>query len=140
MDRVKISQRYLNGLPRPTDMPDVPWIQWRVENVDEMYRFLEDEIVNKFNVRLRMLRIPGDQILIQTAVLNSDLQISPGDCLVITEFNGLPRLGVVRAKSSVPIREADGLKDHSGTEFLQPNDNRVTHSIITPETIRRSQR
>lgn len=133
MDRVEINQRYLNGLPRPTDMPNVPWIQWRVENVEELSRFLED-----YTVDIR--RVPGDQLVIRTPILNSEIQLSPGDCLVIVQEGGRERLGVVRAKNSVPIREADGLKDHSGTEFLQPNDNRVTHSIITPETIRRSQR
>lgn len=132
MDRVKVSQRYLNSLPRPVDMPDVPWIQWRVENVTEMYRFLEDEIVNKLDVQVRMVRVPGDQIVIQTAVLNSDIQVSPGDCLVIVQHNGRPRLGVVRAKSSVPIREGDDLPTHTGKEFLQPNDDRVTHSIVNP--------
>ena len=127
MDRPKVNNRFLNSLERPVDMPDVPWIQWRVENVEEMYRFLEDEIANKFDVRVRMVNIPGHQILIQTAVLNSDLQLSPGDCLVIADYNGQPRLGVVRSAKSVPFREADGLKDHNNPEFMAPKDKIISH-------------
>jgi len=132
MDRVKVTQRYLNGLPRPTDMPDVPWIQWRVENVEELVRFLED-----FEVDIR--RVPGDQVIIRTPILNSEIQLSPGDCLVIVSGPaGLPRLGVVRAKESVPIREGDDLPTHKGTEFLRPNDDRVTHSLIIPDSAQRT--
>lgn len=129
MERPKVTQGFLNRLAKPVDMPDVPWIQWRVENVEEMYRFIEDQIVNKFNVRARMVNIPGDQVLIQTAVLRGDLQLSPGDCLVIAEYDGQPRLGVVRAKESVAFREADGIKDHDNAEFLDPQDGRITHGI-----------
>lgn len=128
MDRIKVNQGYLNRLDRPTDMPDLPWVQWRVENVEEMYRFLEDEIVNKFNVRARMVRAPNDQLVVQTAVLNSDLQLSPGDCLVIAEYEHGPRLGVVRARNSVPFREADGLgRDHNNPLFLDPKDKKISH-------------
>jgi len=137
MDRVKVNQRYLNKLPVPTDMPDVPWIQWRVENVEELVRFLED-----FEVDIR--RVPGDQVIIRTPVLNSDIQLSPGDCLVIvqqaTPFGPRPRLGVVRAERSVPIREGDDLPTHKGTEFLRPNNDRVTHSLIIPDSARRTRR
>lgn len=127
MDRPKVTQRLLNSLEVPTDMPDIPWVQWRVENVEEMYRFLEDEIANKFNVQVRMVNIPGHQVLIQTAVLGSDLQLSPGDCLVIANYEGQPRLGVIRSAKSVPFREADGLRDHNNPEFMAPKDKIISH-------------
>ena len=103
----KVTQRYLNELPRPDDMPGVPWVQWRVENMEELSRFLED-----FMVRIK--QIPGDQILIQGAFTKADIQLSPGDCLVLwpaTAEHPSERLGVVRAPDSIVHREADGLKD-----------------------------
>ncbi len=133
MDPPKVNQRFLNSLAKPVDMPEgVPWVQWRVENVEEMYRFLEDEIANKFDVQVRMVNIPGHQVLIQTTVLTGDLQISPGDCLVVAfdEQRQVPRLGVVRAKESVAFREADGLRDHDNKRFLDPQDGKITHGIL----------
>ena len=129
MERPKVTQGLLNRLELPSDMPDLPWVQWRVENVEEMYRFLEDQIANKFNVQVRMVNIPGHQVLIQTAVLGADLQLSPGDCLVVhfDETRGVPRLGVVRSAKSVPFREADGLKDHDNPEFMAPKDKIISH-------------
>ena len=127
MDRVKINQGYLNRIETPVDMPNVPWVQWRVENLEEFSRFIEDNIVNALGVRVRMSRVPGDQLVLQTVVLNSDLQLSPGDCLVIHEHNGRPRLGVVRARTSVPVREADGLKDHNNPLFNAPKDKIISH-------------
>jgi hypothetical protein len=127
MERPKVTQDFLNRLEKPTDMPDLPWVQWRVENVEEMARFIEDQVVNKFNVRARFVNIPGDQLLIQTAVLNSDLQLSPGDCLVVHPDAGRPRLGIVRAANSVPFREADGLKDHNNPEFMDPKAGKISH-------------
>lgn len=127
MDPPKVTHQLLNRLDVPSDMPNLPWVQWRVENVEEMYRWLEDNITNKFNVHVRMVNIPGHQVLIQTAVLNADLQLSPGDCLVLHEHMGLPRLGIVRAKNSVPFREADGLKDHENPEFMAPKDKIISH-------------
>jgi len=133
MDRPKVTQGFLNRLETPTDMPDVPWIQWRVENVEEMYKFLQEQICDRYDVRARMLNAPGNQIVIQTAVLNSDLQLSPGDCLVIQEQpikgteGGRARLGIVRAKDSVPHREADGLKDHNNPLFMAPKDKEISH-------------
>jgi len=106
-ERPKVTQLWLNGLPRPSDLPDVPWVQWRVENDDEMLRFLED-------FEVRMMRIPGDQLLIQAAFAKDDIQLSPGDCLVlwpITAERPNEQLGVIRAPDSVPFREADGIKD-----------------------------
>ena len=75
MDRVKINQGYLNRIETPVDMPNVPWVQWRVENLEEFSRFIEDNIVNALGVRVRVSRVPGDQLVLQTVVLNSDLQL-----------------------------------------------------------------
>lgn len=126
-DRPFVDNRFLNGLALPSDMPDIPWVQWRVENMEEVSRFIEDEIVNKLNTRVRVSYVPGCQLVIQTPVLNSDLQLSPGDCLVIHVFKGRPRLGIVRAKESVRFREADGLKDHENPEFMAPKDKIISH-------------
>lgn len=122
MDRVKVTQDYLNRLPTPTDMPNVPWVQWRVENMEELLRFLEPYVV-------RVKRIPGDQVLIQTPVVNSDLQLSPGDCLVIEKNGGKERLGIVRARNSVPHREADGIKPHKNKRLLDPKDKEISHGF-----------
>jgi hypothetical protein len=123
MDRVDITQGFLNKLPEPTDMPDLPWIQWRVENVDEFLRFLEP-------FEVRMTPIPGDQLLIQTKYTRGDIQLSPGDCLIIKRLpGGRERLGVVRAAASVAIREADGLAKHSNVDNLarRHNGSRIEH-------------
>ena len=127
MDRPKLTQGYLNSLAQPSDMPDLPWIQWRVENIEEMARFIEEQIVNRFGAMVRCVNIPGNQLLIQTYVTNSDIQLSPGDCLVIHAQNGRPRLGIVRARNSVPFREADGLKDHDNIVFMHPKDKIISH-------------
>jgi len=108
-------------------MPDVPWVQWRVENLEEFARFIEDEIVNKFGAKVYVKNIPGDQLLLQTHMLNSDIQLSPGDCLVIHAHNGRPRLGIVRARESVVFREGDGLQDHNNVHFLNPRDKEISH-------------
>jgi len=124
MDRPdKVTQGFLNRLPRPSDMPDVPWVQWRVENQEEMSRFLED-----YMVRLKL--IPGDQLLVQTAFTRGDIQLSPGDCLVVMEQDGRKRLAVVRVPASLQVREGDGMKKESSNlvrlkdHFNKP---RLTH-------------
>ena len=97
----QVTQRFLNKLPTPTDMPALPWVQWRVENVEEFERFLED-----FEVRMK--RIPGDQLLIQGAWHRWSIQLSPGDCLVLWPASAeRPReqLGVIRVPESVRFRE-----------------------------------
>jgi hypothetical protein len=107
-ERPKVTQHWLNRLPRPDDLPDIPWVQWRVENQEEVARFLED-----FMVRIK--RVPGDQLLVQTAFTKGDIQLSPGDVLVIrpaTAENPNERLGVIRTPNSVAHREADGIKDN----------------------------
>ncbi len=114
-ERPKVTQLWLNRLPRPSDLPDIPWVQWRVENGEEIARFLEDFIV-------RIKPIPNDQLLIQGAFTKLDLQLSPGDCLVLwpaTAEHPHEQLGVIRAPESVPFREADGLKDHSNMSRLK---------------------
>lgn len=127
-ERPQITQGFLNKLETPGDMPSgFPWVQYRVENFEEMARFLEDEIANKFGVPIRMVPIPGHQVLIQTAVIGADLQLSPGDCLIVHPDMGRPRLGVVRAKNSVAHREADGLRDHDNPEFMNPRDKEISH-------------
>ncbi len=106
-DRPEITQLWLNRLPRPSDLPDVPWVQWRCENHEEMARFLED-------FEIRMMRIPGDQLLIQGAYSKLDIQLSPGDVLVLwpaTAERPHEQLGVVRAPASILHRETDGLRD-----------------------------
>lgn len=127
MDRPKVTQQFLNRLPRPSDMPDLPWVQWRVENVEEMVKFIEDNVTNPFQVNCRFTRIPGDQLLLETPVVNSALQLSPGDCLVLHTQNGRPRLGIVRARESVVFREADGIRDHSNPQFMDPKDKIISH-------------
>lgn len=113
----KINQRWVNRLPQPTDLPDIPWVQWRVENFEEVDRFLED-----FEVRMRPA--PGNQLLIQSAASKGSIQLSPGDCLVLWPASAEhPReqLGVVRAPESIVHREADGLKDNAVLEAAKLN-------------------
>ena len=93
-------------------MPDVPWIQWRVENVEEMLRFLEP-------YEVRMVAIPGDQLLIQTRWTRGDIQLAPGDSLIVVEQDGMPRLGVIRVPASLQTREGDNLPDHSNLGRLK---------------------
>lgn len=110
--RDKVTQEFLNRLPVPTDMPDVPWIQWRVENLEEMVRFLE-------GFEVRMARIPGDQLIIQTRWTRGDIQLAPGDSLVLMQNEGRKRLGVVRVPASLQTREGDDLPDHSNMGRLK---------------------
>ena len=120
--RDKVTQEFLNRLETPTDMPDVPWIQWRVENVEEMLRFLEP-------YEVRMVAIPGDQLLIQTRYTRGDIQLAPGDSLIIEEHEGRERLGVIRVPASLQTREGDNLPDHSNLKHLKHyfNKPRLLH-------------
>ena len=89
------------SIPLPRDLPKVDaYVQWRVENQEEVARFLED-----FMVRIKP--IPGDQLLIQGAITGMDLQVSPGDVIVL---NG-SQLGVVRIPESEKYRESDDSDD-----------------------------
>ncbi len=101
------------SIPVPRDLPQVDaYIQWRVENQEEVARFLED-----FMCRIRP--IPGDQLLIQGAFTGADIQVSPGDVLVLN--NG--RLGVVRIPESAKFRESDDPDDFAkGTAgYMDPD-------------------
>jgi hypothetical protein len=85
----------------PRDLPKVDaYVQWRVENQEEVARFLED-----FMVRIKP--IPGDQLLIQGAFTGMDIQVSPGDVLVLKNN----QLGVVRIPESAKFRESDDPDD-----------------------------
>lgn len=89
------------AIPLPRDLPQVDaYIQWRVENQEEVARFLED-----FMVRIKP--IPGDQLLIQGAFTGMDIQVSPGDVLVLNKG----QLGVVRIPESAKFRESDDPDD-----------------------------
>lgn len=98
-ERPKVTQRYLNRLSEPTDLPNVPSVQWRVENMEEVARFLEE-----FEVRMRPA--PGDQLLVQ-GLGGMNLQLSPGDVLVLHEKEGRAQLGVIRVPESVAHREGE---------------------------------
>ena len=120
MERPKLTQGHLNRLPRKEDLPDIPCVQWRVENREEIARFLEA-------YEVRIVDVPGNQLVIQTPIINSDIQLSPGDYLVLEQNGERERLGVVRVRDSVPFREADGLKDHDNPHFMDPRDKKITY-------------
>lgn len=89
------------SIPLPRDLPKVDaYVQWRVENQEEVARFLEDFMV-------RVKAIPGDQLLIQGAITGMDLQVSPGDVIVLNDN----QLGVVRIPESAKYRESDNSDD-----------------------------
>ena len=89
------------SIPMPRDLPKVDdYIQWRVENEEEVARFLEP-----FMVRIKAL--PGNQIMIQGAFTGMDIQVSPGDVLVLKDN----QLGVVRIPESAKFRESDDPDD-----------------------------
>lgn len=114
MDRPdKVNQGFLNRLPRPSDMPDVPWVQWRVENLEEVAKFLDP-------YKVRMQTVPGDQLIVQTAFTRGDIQLSPGDCLALIQHEGREQLAVVRQPASLQVREGDGFrKEHSNMSRLK---------------------
>jgi len=101
------------AIPHPRDLPPgCPHIQWRVENQEEVARFLED-----FMVRIKP--IPGDQLLIQGAFTGADIQVSPGDVLVL--YND--KIGVVRVPESAKYRESDDPDDFKKGEagYIDPD-------------------
>lgn len=79
------------------------WVQWKVENPDELAVFLEDFVV-------RMRRAPGDLMLIQSpGDRGMNLTLYPGDCLVIrpaADESG-DQLGVVRSKLAREFAESE---------------------------------
>jgi len=92
-------------IEKPTDLPaGHKYIQWRVENIDELAVFLEP-----FVCRLR--KILGDQILVIFPGGGS-LQLSPGDCLIViprqTETQ-TDKLGVVHAGTTPKYRNLETL-------------------------------
>jgi hypothetical protein len=54
-----------------------------------------------------MVPIPGNQLLVQGAFTGVDIQVSPGDVLVLKDG----RLGVVRIPESAKFRESDDPDD-----------------------------
>ena len=63
----------------PRDLPKVDsYVQWRVENEEEVARFLEPFMC-------RMKAIPGHQLLIQGAFTGMEIQVSPGDVLCLKD-------------------------------------------------------
>ena len=86
----------------PTDLPaNLNYIQWRVENIDELAVFLEP-----FVCRIR--KVLGDQIVVIFPG-GSSIQLSPGDCLVIMEENGVEMLGVIHAETTPRYRNLETL-------------------------------
>jgi len=90
-------------IEKPTDLPKgAHYVQWRVENADELAIFLEP-----FVCRLR--RIIGDQMLVIFPG-GSNLQLSPGDVLLVlprTKRNPIDKLGVIHAKTTPALRESE---------------------------------
>lgn len=93
-------------IDKPTDLPKgLAYVQWRVENIDEVAQFLEP-----FVCRIR--KILGDQIIVVFPGGGST-QLSPGDCLVIfprTKVNPVDKLGVIYAKTTPAYRETETLE------------------------------
>jgi hypothetical protein len=93
-----------SGFDDPVDLPKGwKWVQWRVENADELAVFLEDFVV-------RMRRAPGDHMLIQSpGDRGMNLQLSPGDVLVIrpAEDESGEQLGVIHSPQAVEYRESE---------------------------------
>lgn len=87
---------------------DVPkgWkaIQWVVENADDLAIFLED-----YDVRMR--RIPGHGMLIQGRTTGMNLQLMPGDALVIRPAldDSGEQLGVIYSANAIEHRESETL-------------------------------
>lgn len=93
------------GIDAPVDLPKGwRWVQWRVENIDELARFLEG-----FDVRMRP--IPGDGMLVQARYTHMNLQLSPGDVLIVkpaVDDSG-EQLGMIHAKTAIEHRESEDL-------------------------------
>lgn len=89
----------------PSNLPaGLKYIQWRVENHEDLAVFLEP-----FVCRIR--RVLGDQMVVIFPGGGS-LQLSPGDCLVIMPEGpeGNERLGVLHAASTLAYRNVETLK------------------------------
>jgi len=93
------------GIDAPVDLPKGwRWIQWRIENADELAVFLEG-----YDVRMR--RAPGDHMLIQARHTGMNLQLSPGDCLVIkpADDDTGEQLGMIHSRNAIQYRESETL-------------------------------
>ena len=68
---------------------------------------------------VRIKPIPGDQLLIQGAFTKMDLQLSPGDCLILHN----DRLGVVRVPESEVYRSGDAsdFTDKRKAGYIDPH-------------------
>jgi hypothetical protein len=97
MGRGKASQIAL-----PTDLPSgLKYIQWRVENIDEVAEFLEPFVC-------RMRKVLGDQVVVMFPGGGS-IQLSPGDCLVVISDGDREGLGVIHAETTPKYREIETL-------------------------------
>jgi hypothetical protein len=88
-------------------LPNMPkgwrWVQWLVENPDELAVFLEDFLV-------RMRRAPGDLMLIQSPGEGGmNLTLYPGDVLVVRPAldDSGEQLGVIRSKLAHHFAESE---------------------------------
>lgn len=94
-----------NGNTGKVEIPNGwKYIQWRVENADELAIFLED-----YDVRMR--RMPGDGMLVQGRLNGMNLQLMPGDCLVIrpAQDDSGEQLGVIHSAKAREFRESETL-------------------------------
>jgi len=106
-----VTQTVRRGKAAQIDPIDVPkgwkYVQWKVENPDELAVFLEPFVV-------RMRRAPGDHMLIQSPG-GMNLQLSPGDCLVIKPATiDCPneQLGVIHSPMAKHHRESESIILH----------------------------
>lgn len=89
-------------IAKPIDLPaGIKYIQWRVENADAVAVFLEPFVC-------RMRRILGDQLVVLFPGGGS-IQLSPGDCLIISQDSDVERLGVIWAKTTPSYRNIETL-------------------------------
>ena len=93
-----------SGIAAPVDLPKGwRWVQWKVENPDELAEFLEPFVV-------RMRRAPGDHMLIQSPGPHGmNLQLSPGDVLVCrpAEDDSGEQLAVIHSAQAREYRESE---------------------------------
>ena len=89
----------------PVDLPaGWKYIQWRVENAEDLAIFLEE-----WDVRMR--RAPGDHMLVQGRYTGLSLQLSPGDILIIKPATDSwpEQRGMIHSKNAIHHRESETL-------------------------------